>query len=159
MKRHQFLGFTLIELLVTLAIMGVLAVLVVPVAEVSIQRTREHDLRLALREIRSGLDAYKRAVEEGRVQRSSENSAYPKSLKLLVDGVTDLRSPKRVKIYFLRNIPRDPMSTDPNIGNAETWGLRSYISSHEEPREGEDVFDIYSKSPILGLNGIPYRQW
>ena len=79
---------------------------------------------------------------------------------MLVDGVSDASSPDRKKwIYFLRQIPRDPMFPDPTRLNEETWGKRSYASSHEAPEEGDDVFDVYSLAPGTGLNGIPYRKW
>lgn len=153
-------GFTLIELVVTVAIVGLLATVALPMAELAVQRSKEHELRLALREIRAGLDAYKQAVDEGRVMRSIQQSGYPPSLKILVDGVTDASSPdKKVKIYFLRRIPRDPMSLDPARPDDETWGKRSYASSADSPEEGEDVYDVYSLSPNAGMNGIPYNKW
>lgn len=153
-------GFTLIELVVTVAIVGLLATVALPMAELAVQRSKEHELRLALREIRAGLDAYKQAVDEGRVTRSIQQSGYPPALKILVDGVVDASSPdKKVKIYFLRRIPRDPMSLDPARPDDETWGKRSYASSADSPEEGEDVYDVYSLSPNAGMNGIPYIKW
>lgn len=153
-------GFTLIELVITVAIIGLLATIVLPVAELAVQRSKEHELRVALREIRSGLDAYKRAVDEGRVTESLVRSGYPASLKVLVDGVPDAGSPDgKGTIHFLRRIPRDPMVADPGKPPEETWGLRSYASRADAPEEGEDVFDVYSKSSGTGLNGVPYRAW
>jgi general secretion pathway protein G len=152
-------GFTLIELLIVLAILAILALLVAPVAQTSIQRARENELRLALREIRNAIDAYKRASDEGRIHRSPEDTGYPHSLTELVEGVEDQRNPKHSKIYFLRQIPRDPMSADP-AGDAEAiWGKRSYASEPNEPQEGADVFDVYTPATGTGLNGVPYRQW
>jgi general secretion pathway protein G len=152
-------GFTLIELLVTLAILALLGTLVVPVAQTTAQRRNEAELRRALREIRQGIDAYKKASDEGRIKKEIGATGYPAKLELLVDGVTDQRSPKHAKIYFLRRLPRDPFSADPELADAQTWAKRSYASEPNEPKEGEDVYDVYSTSAKVGLNGIPYTRW
>jgi general secretion pathway protein G len=152
-------GFTLIELLVTLAILAMLGTLIVPVTKATIQRSQEQELRRALREIRTGIDAYKKAYDEGRLPRVTGSTGYPKDLDLLVQGVADQRSPTRAKMYFLRRIPRDPFNKDPALTDAQTWGTRSYASEPDEPQEGEDVYDVYTTSPGVGLNGIPYRKW
>ncbi|MBB3119639.1 type II secretion system protein [Pseudoduganella violacea] len=152
-------GFTLIELLVTLAILGLLAMLVIPTAQVTIQRRSEQELRFALHEIRQGIDAYKQAYDEGRIAKVLNSTGYPKSLDVLVEGVADQRSPKRSKIFFLRRVPRDPFNPDSALGDADTWGKRSYASDANEPREGEDVYDVFSNTDKVGLNGIPYKKW
>lgn len=152
-------GFTLIEMMVTLAIISLLAMLVVPVAQLGVQRTKEQELRLALREIRNAIDAYKRASDEGRLPRDSNSNGYPASLQVLVDGVGDDKHPKRQKIRFLRRLPRDPMYPDSTADPAQTWGLRSYASEAGDPKEGSDVYDVYSLSPQTGLNSIPYKVW
>lgn len=153
-------GFTLIELVVSVAIVGLLATAVLPLSELVVQRNKEHELRLALREIRGALDAYKLAVEEGRVVRSLEESGYPASLRVLVEGEPDAANPEANRlIHFLRRIPRDPFETDLELAAEETWGKRSYASSADAPLEGEDVFDVYSRAAGVGLNGVPYREW
>lgn len=157
MKR--LLGFTLIELLVTLAIMSLLAVLVVPVAEVSVRRAKESELRANLRTIRDALDLYKKEADAGRISVPVGGSGYPQSLDVLVNGVTDLRDPKGGKLYFLRHIPRDPMSEFGGTDGSQDWALRSYASSPSSPQPGLDVFDVASRSTTVGLNGVPYSQW
>lgn len=152
-------GFTFIELMLTLAIMGVLVMVAVPMAQLSVQREKERELRLALETLRTALDAYKRAADQGRVATRIGDSGYPPTLEALVEGVPDLRSPSRQTLYFLRALPRDPMQTDAGLPAARTWGQRSYASPPDDPSEGEDVFDVFSRSDKTGLNGVPYRQW
>lgn len=152
-------GFSLIELLITLAVIAVLAAVVVPVAQTAVQRSKEQELRLALRDLRGAIDLYKKAGDEGRIQRSSSDTGYPRDLQVLVDGVEDLRDPRRRKIYFLRRIPRDPMHADASVPAADTWARRAYASEPDKPEPGDDVYDVLSKSKGVGLNGVPYRKW
>ena len=151
-------GFTLVELMVTVTIVGLLASAALPVAQVSAQRAKEHELRTALREIRGALDAYKVAFDEGRIPKRAGESGFPPSLETLVQGVEDARNPAPAKIYFLRRVPRDPFA-DTSVPAAKSWGKRSYASTPDVPREGADVFDVYSLAAGTGLNGVPYRQW
>ncbi|MDH4095773.1 MAG: type II secretion system GspH family protein [Betaproteobacteria bacterium] len=152
-------GFTLIELLITVAIIATLASIAMPLSELAVQRAKEAELRKALRDIRDALDTYKRASDEGRIVRAADQSGFPPALQVLVEGVTDARSPSGAKIYFLRRIPRDPMTESPETPPASTWRLRSYASPPDKPVPGKDVFDVYSASTRMGLNGIPYREW
>lgn len=152
-------GFTFIELMMTLAIMGVLVLVAVPLAQISVQRDKERELRAALMQIREAVDAYKRASEQGRIMVKIDETGYPHSLDELVDGVLDQRSPVRQNLYFLRRLPRDPFFPDSSAKAAETWGIRSYASPPDDPAEGKDVFDVFSKSDQVGLNGVPYNKW
>lgn len=156
--RRDVRGFTLIELMITVAIVGVMVSVAMPLAQLSMQRSKEQDLRAALRQIREGIDAYKKAADEARVTRRADETGYPRQLEMLVDGVEDLRTPDRRKIYFMRRLPRDPFA-DQTWPPAETWGKRSYASPPDAPAEGIDVYDVYSLATGVGLNGIPYREW
>lgn len=154
-------GFTLIELVVTVAILAILASAAMPMLQVSVQRVKESELRADLRQIRDALDAYKKASDEGHIKKTIEQTGYPPNLDVLVNGVTDEKDPNKHKLKFLRKIPVDPMNSEPiTIDKPETnWGLRSYISEADNPADGDDVYDIYSRSQQTGTNGIPYAKW
>lgn len=151
-------GFTLIEMLVTVTIIAILATVAYPLIELSRQRVKEQELRQSLREIRTAIDAYKQAVDEGHVQKSLDQTGFPPKLAVLVEGVKDAKSPVSKKIYFLRRIPKDPFAAD-GMDAESSWGKRSYESPFDAPREGKDVYDIYSLSDRIGLNEVPYREW
>lgn len=152
-------GFTLIEMMITVVLMAVLASGLVPLTELASKRSKEAELRVALRQIRAALDGYKRASDDGRIVRKADESGYPPNLEVLVTGVVDGKSTTKQRIYFLRRLPRDPFFADPNVPAEQTWGLRSYDSAFENPQKGKDVYDVYSRSDLRGINGIPYRQW
>lgn len=152
-------GFTLIELLVTLVIVGILASAAIPMSELAVQRGKEQDLRRALRDMRNAIDAYRQAGDDGRIARQPTESGYPHSLDELVEGVADAKDPKSGKLYFLRKIPADPFAEVTDKAGAAAWGLRSYASSRDDPKEGADVFDVYSRASGAGLDGVPYREW
>jgi len=145
-------GFTLIELLITVTILALLATVAAPLAELAVTRGKETELRQTLRQVREAIDAYKRAADEGSIERAADATGYPPSLAVLAEGVPDKRKTDGSRLYFLRRVPKDPVG-------GEDWGLRSYASSADSPQPGKDVYDIYSRSDATGLNGIPYRQW
>jgi len=152
-------GFTFIEILICLAIIGVLTSICLPLAEVSVQRKKEEELRVSLRQIRDALDAYRRAFDDGRIKHEAGDSGYPKTLRVLVDGIEDAQSAGGGKLYFLRRLARDPFYPDTAVPPEQTWGKRSYASPPNAPKEGKDVYDVYSLATGRGLNGIAYREW
>jgi general secretion pathway protein G len=152
-------GFTLIELVVTVAIVSILATGILPIAKLVAQREKEKELRASLRNMREAIDTYKKFFDEGRIRKTLGQSGYPTSLVVLTEGVVDEKDPEKHKIRFLRKIPVDPMSADPNIPAEQTWGLRSYASEANDPQAGNDVYDVYSLSKRTGVNGRPYSAW
>lgn len=152
-------GFTLIEMVITVTVIGILALGATPLLEMTAKRQREIELRTALRDIRNAIDGYRRAFDDGKIERKSGESGYPPHLESLVQGVTNIQDPSGGKLYFLRRLPRDPLNSDTSLPAAASWGKRSYASPHDAPLEGRDVFDIYSLATESGLNGVPYREW
>jgi general secretion pathway protein G len=167
MTRRVANGFTLIELLVTLALVGLLATVCLPLYEVTSTRIKEEQLREALRTIRGGLDAYKAAVDTGVLTHEAGASGYPPALDLLTQpldmankanaGFDGSDAPQRLVI--LRQLPRDPFFPDPTVPAAQTWITRSYGSRSDDPQPGADVYDVSSMSNRIGLDGIAYSAW
>jgi general secretion pathway protein G len=152
-------GFTLIELVITLAIVGLLTTAAMPLAQLVAKREKEAELRAALRDIRTALDKYRVSAQGGHIKQELGATGYPPDLNSLYAGVEDQMSEKKVNLYFLRRIPRDPFYPDGSVAADETWGLRSSQSPPDDPQPGADVFDVYSLSKGVGLNGVPYHDW
>ncbi len=141
-----------------MAILAVLATAIVPMAEVTVQRTKELELRRSLRTIRSAIDQYKadydKAVLEKKIIESVDDSGYPEDLQTLVEG-KDWGGLYELERKYLRRIPRDPFDT-----NGDGWGLRAYADDHDSTVwGGQDVYDVYSQSDKNGLDGTPYSSW
>jgi general secretion pathway protein G len=152
---RQARGYTLVELLAVLAVLGILAMGAAPLAELATQRQKEQALRDALWEIRSALDAHKRAVDAGQIARVPGGSGYPPNLTVLAQGVP---GPRGQAMYFLRRIPRDPFAPADQPAEA-TWALRAYDSPPDAPQPGADVYDVMSRSARIGSNGVPLKEW
>lgn len=159
--RQRLNGFTLIELIVTVTIVAVLASVAMPMLKMTVQRSKETELRANLRQIREAIDAYKKAADEGRIKKNIQDNGYPPNLEVLVNGVLDEKDVNKRQLKFLRRIPLDPMTNSVTDIEAlpNNWGLRSYESDAAEPVAGDDVFDVYSLSPQIGINGVPYAKW
>lgn len=153
LRRRTQSGFTLAELVMVAALMVTLASVTLPVVKYTSKRTKEMELRQSLRQMRQAIDEHKRYSDLGLIPVDLGTQGYPAELEVLVEGV-DIVGQVDKKAKFLRRIPIDPMT-----GEAE-WGLRSY---QDEPDSdswgGEDVYDVYSLSSAVGLNGVPYREW
>ena len=149
-------GFTFIEMIVVTTILLVLASTVMPLAQVTMQRQREAELHRALREMRTALDKFKDAVDQGLIPSTElepANEGYPPDLETLVDGVSVANDASGRKLKFLRRVPVDPMTKD-------EWGLRSYQDDPDSKSwGGQNVFDVYTKSEGTALDGTKYRDW
>ncbi len=150
-------GHTIIEMLVVMAVLGILASAAMPLMELTAKRSKERELKQSVWEIRHAIDAYKQAYDGGHITKTLGASGYPPSLFVLTAGVPDIAAAGQT-MYFLRRIPKDPFSANAVTG-IDSWGLRSYSSTPDQPKAGADVFDVYSTSADTGINGIPYRQW
>lgn len=155
-------GFTLIEMIVTVAIVAVLASVAMPMLNLTVQRSKETELRANLRLIREAIDAYKKAADDGRIKKELDATGYPPNLEILVNGAVNEKDANKNKLKFLRIIPLDPMMPVNKAENEDlpnNWGLRSYASEVNKPIVGDDVFDVYSQSQRVGINGVPYAKW
>jgi len=150
-------GFTFIELLVVSALLLVLASAAMPLAKVTMQRTREAELRRNLREIRTAIDKYKDAVDTGQIGSTdvrAGSEGYPPDLETLVEGVSVAGDASGRKLKFLRRVPIDPMT------NSSEWGIRSYQDRPDSTSfGGQNVYDVYTKSTATGLDGTKYKDW
>jgi general secretion pathway protein G len=149
-RRTKQRGFTLVELIVATTILLILSGLIVPVARVQIKREKEHRLRAALWEMRDAIDRYKDAADKNAFRVKVDSQGYPPDLQTLVDGV-DVAGKK---LRFLRHIPIDPMT------DSTEWGVRSMQDDPtSDSSNGDNVFDVYTKSQGTALDGTKYKDW
>jgi general secretion pathway protein G len=142
-------GLTLVELIIVVAIVGILATAVLPIARFQVKRAKEKELRYDLWTMRTAIDNYKDAAEKGGFQTKIDSFNYPPDLQTLVDGV-DVATKK---VRFLRKIPVDPMTGQPD------WALRAMQDDPDSDGGGENVFDVHSKSDKTALDGTKYNTW
>ena len=149
-RRDSSLGFTLIELIAAVTILLILSGMAIPLARITIKREKERELRHALWEMRDAIDRYKDTAEQGKFQIKVDSLGYPPDLDTLVNGV----DAGGKKIRFLRRIPIDPMT------NGTDWGLRAVQDDpNSDSWNGENVFDVYTKSQGTALDGTKYKDW
>ncbi len=154
-------GFTLIEMIIALSIVAVLAMLALPLGKMAVKRANEIELARALRTIREAIDAYKKLADEKKFEVGEDTEGYPPTLETLVKGVVIQEKDAQGKaggakktVKFLRRIPKDPMT------DSFDWGLRSYQDEFDSDVWGEEnVYDVYTKSPAVALDGTKYKDW
>ena len=153
-------GFTLVEMIITLSLLAVLALSALPLGKMAVKRENEVELQRALRLVREAIDAWKKLADEKKIEIDEDTEGYPPTLEALVKGVevqdkntTDKAARKKL-VKFLRRIPKDPMT------NSFDWGLRSYQDDPDSDVWGEEnVYDVYTKSQALALDGTRYTDW
>jgi general secretion pathway protein G len=149
--KRRTAGFTLIELIVAATILSILTLMALPLAQLTIKREKERRLRRALWQMRDAIDRYKDGADRGQFQTKADSNNYPPDLETLVKGV-EAQGGK--KIRFLRAIPVDPMT------KSKEWGLRSMQDDPDSDSwGGQAVFDVYTKSDGVGLDGTKYKDW
>lgn len=145
-------GFTLAEMVMVAALITLLAGMVLPVAKYNVKRRKEAELRLALRQMRTAIDEYKRLSDQGLIPVTLGGEGYPEELELLVEGVQLVGQETKKK--FLRKIPMDPMT------RTTEWGLRSYQDDHDSTSwGGENVYDVFTTSEAIAIDGTAYKDW
>jgi general secretion pathway protein G len=144
-------GFSLAELVMVVALIAVLSTMVLPVAKFTVKRRKEAELSLALRQIRTAVDEYKRLSDQGLIPVKIGGEGYPETLEELVEGVEIVGQESKRK--FLRRIPVDPMTH-------EDWELRSYQDDADATSwGGENVYDVRTSSEGVALDGTKYADW
>ena len=157
-RRDSQSGVSLVELVCVSAIIMALAGLTLPVANTFVKRQKETELRQALRKIREALDRFQADTVRFPGIRTlhldaTNQEGYPEELEWLVEGI-DIGDAAGTKIKYLRRIPRDP------IPGGQEWGTRS---SRDTPdslfSDGINIFNVYSQSEKIALDGTKYREW
>jgi general secretion pathway protein G len=154
--RRSETGLTYLELVATAGILVILAGAILPLARVTSTRRKEVELRRALRDIRTAIDRYNASVAQGLIGGTdvkAGSEGFPPDLETLVKGVKQVGAVDR-KLKFLRRVPVDPFTTQAD------WGLRCFQDDFDATSWcGENVWDVFSKSPGVGLDGTKYRDW
>jgi general secretion pathway protein G len=157
MRRLSDRGFTFVEVIVVVTLLMIMASAAMPLARVTQQRQKEAELRRSLREMRTAIDKFKDAVDNGLIATTElrpGSEGYPPDLDTLVEGVPAANDASGRKLKFLRRIPIDPMT------NGTEWGKRSYQDRSDATSwGGQSVFDVYTTSTAIALDGSKYRDW
>ena len=151
-RRRRQAGFTLAELVMVAALIALLATIVLPVAKFTVKRRKEAELHLALRQMRTAIDDYKRLSDQGMIPIKLGSEGYPPDLETLVEGVQLVG--QDIKRKFLRRIPMDPMT------HSTDWGLRCYEDDPDSTSWcRKNVWDVYTKYEGKALDGTEYKDW
>jgi general secretion pathway protein G len=146
-------GLTFIELLVSIAVLGILAAMAMPLVEVSVTRTHELELRRTLRNLREGIDRFKAEYEKARTNAVDARNDFKKRVSTDRTGYP-LNLDEMVDTKILRRVPRDPMNPEGK------WIIRSFSDNPESSlSDAKDVYDVRSASKTVALDGTTYDTW
>jgi general secretion pathway protein G len=159
-RKHGFRGFTIVEMIITLSLLAILALSALPLGKMAVKRENEVELQRALRMMREAIDAWKKLADEKKFEFDEDTEGYPPTLEDLVKGIEVQdkgeggKGARKRTVKFLRRIPKDPMT------NSFDWGLRSYQDDSDADVWGEEnVYDVFTKSQAVALDGTRYRDW
>jgi general secretion pathway protein G len=151
--RGRLDGVTLIELLVAVAVLGILAGVALPLAQVTATRTRELELRRNLRNTRQAIDQFKTEYDKARTNLRDAREVFKKKVSVDRTGYP-LSLDEMVETKILRRVPQDPMTADGK------WVVRSFSDNPESSlSDAKDVYDIRSASKAVALDGTKYDTW
>lgn len=155
-------GSTLVELLVVFVIISLLAVSAVPLAETTSQRRKEIVLQEALRNVRTGIDAFHNDWVDGRLNEDADEASdngYPVTLSVLTRGVEITNTAgEKMRRKYLRRIPRNPFFKGSDLVSG--WSLIGYAQTGGKSTwDGNDVYDLRAITDKESLDGTPIAEW
>src|SRR5271169_3274001 len=129
-KRLRSRGFTLLELMIVISIIMILMAVAVPVYNQSIVQARESVLRSNLATLRSVISQY-----------TLDKQKAPQSLDDIVTA------------GYLRQIPLDPMTKEPN------WEPKEEDVLMAVDQQDPGIDDVHSSSSGIASDGTAYSTW
>jgi len=151
-------GFTIAELITVVAIIAILASVAMPIAHFGLKRQKEIELRERLRRITYAIDQYRElrnAQGPAAIKKPPDfgQRDYPKTLEELTKPI-ELNNGKMIRLLRERDLI-DPMT------DKKEW---TTLSDNDDPdtsqSNGENVFEVHSKSTALALDGkTHYNEW
>jgi general secretion pathway protein G len=128
--RHSACGFTLLEMMIVISIVLILMAVALPIYNTSILRSREAVLRQDLFTLRSVISQY-----------TLDKQKAPQ-------GLDDV-----VQAGYLRQIPNDPMTGQPN------WEVVQEDVLLAVDQQDPGISDVHSASSATASDGTAYSSW
>lgn len=151
-------GFTVAELITVVAIIGILASVAMPIVNFGFRRQKEIELRDRLRKITDAIDRYhelRTAPAPNNIKKPQDltQGEYPKELEELIEPI-ELTNGKKIRLLRERDL------IDPMTGKSEWITLSDSDDPDSSMGNGNNVFEVHSKSEMLALDGkTHYNEW